>query len=91
MRYPDAQLRANHRPADLIPPGTHPGQVVVIQAAPASYGGRILLTLAVTAGTAVVLVVIAITFQMVAAAAAAAVPAVGGAGITVKLAKRAGK
>ncbi|MFI8182068.1 hypothetical protein OG539_22705 [Actinacidiphila glaucinigra] len=88
MRHPDAQLRANHRPSELIPPGVHPGQVVVIQAAPPSYAGKILLTLAASAGTALVIVVLAFAFQMIAAAAAAAIPTVGGASISLHLARK---
>ncbi|WP_432010213.1 hypothetical protein [Streptomyces cucumeris] len=88
MRYPDAQLRAGHRPAHLIPPGADPRNVVVVQAPPRSYAGPILLTITITLGTAVVIVVLAIAFQMAAAAAAAAIPTVGGAGVTIKLAKK---
>ncbi|MFI9026527.1 hypothetical protein [Streptomyces sp. NPDC053560] len=88
MRFPDAQLRANHRPADLIPPGVRPGEVVVIQAPPRSYAGPILLTITLALGASVVIVVLAIAFQIAAAAAAAAVPTVGGAGISLKLARK---
>ncbi|MDX2854527.1 hypothetical protein PV342_40210 [Streptomyces sp. PA03-3a] len=88
MRHPDAQLRANHRPSELIPPGVHPGQVVVIQAAPPSYAGKILLTLVASAGTALVLVVLAFAFQMIAAVAAAAIPTVGGASVSLHLARK---
>ncbi|WP_431951177.1 hypothetical protein [Actinacidiphila sp. bgisy167] len=88
MRHPDAQLRANHRPSELIPPGVHPGQAVVIQAAPPSYAGKILLTLAASAGTALVIVVLALAFQTIAAAAAAAIPTVGGASVTLRLARK---
>ncbi|MBZ4017820.1 hypothetical protein [Streptomyces purpurogeneiscleroticus] len=88
MRYPDAQLRANHRPADLIPASVHPGEVVVIQAPPRSYAGPILLTITIAIGASVVLIVLAVTFQIAAAAAAAAVPTVGGAGVSLKLARK---
>jgi hypothetical protein len=88
MRYPTDQLRSNHRPADLIPPGVHPGQVIVIQAAAPSYAGKILLTLTLSAGTALVIVVLAFAFQTIAAAAAAAVPTVGGASISLNLARK---
>ncbi|WP_433889343.1 hypothetical protein [Streptomyces sp. CA-111067] len=88
MRYPDEQLRANHRPANLIPPGIHPGDVVVIQAPQPSVAGRILLTLTITAGTALVIVVLAYAFQTMAAAAAAAVPTVGGVGVSLNLARK---
>ncbi|MFI9027228.1 hypothetical protein [Streptomyces sp. NPDC053560] len=88
MRSPDAQLRANHRPASLIPPGIHPGDVVVIQAPPRSYAGPILLTITISLGTAFVIVVLAVAFKVAVAAAAAAVPTVGGAGISLKLARK---
>ncbi|MFI0814072.1 hypothetical protein ACH4TX_27915 [Streptomyces sp. NPDC021098] len=87
MRHPDAQLRAGHIPSHLVPPGTDPRNVVVVQAPPRSYAGPILLTITITGGLVLVLIVAAITFQMAAAAAAAAVPTIGGAGITVRLAK----
>ena len=88
MRHPDAQLRAGHRPAHLIPPGTDPRNVVVVQAPPRSYAGPILLTITITGGIVIVLIVAAITFRMAAAAAAAAIPTVGGAGVSVKLARK---
>ncbi|CAG7626215.1 hypothetical protein [Actinacidiphila bryophytorum] len=88
MRHPTAQLSANHRPAELIPPGVHPGQVVVIQAPGPSYAGRILLTIAISGGTALVIVVLAFAFQTAAAAAAAAVPTVGGASVSINLARK---
>ncbi|MER7396955.1 hypothetical protein ABT381_15755 [Streptomyces sp. NPDC000151] len=88
MRYPDAQLRANHRPADLIPASVHPGDVVVIQAPTRSYAGPILLTITIALGASVVIIVLAVAFQIAAAAAAAAVPTVGGAGISLKLARK---
>ncbi|MCO8301666.1 hypothetical protein [Streptomyces sp. RKCA744] len=87
MRHPDAQLRAGHRPAHLIPPGADPRNVVVVQAPARSYTGPILLTITITGGIVIVIIVAAITFQMAMAAAAAAVPTVGGAGVTIKLAK----
>ncbi len=88
MQHPDAQLRANHRPADLIPPGVHPGQVVVVQAPAPSVAGRILLTLTITAGSAFVIVVLAFAFQTAAAAFAAAVPTVGGTSVSLNLARK---
>ncbi|WP_063732164.1 hypothetical protein [Streptomyces sp. RTd22] len=87
MRQPDAQLRAGHIPSDWVPPGTDPRNVVIVQPPPRSYAGPILLTITITGGIAMVLIVAAITFQMAVAAAAAAVPTIGGAGITVRLAK----
>ena len=88
MRYPDAQLRANHRPAHLIPPGADARNVIIVQAPPRSYAGPILLTIAITLGASVVLIVFAVAFQIAAAAAAAAVPTIGGASITIKLARK---
>ncbi|MEV5775660.1 hypothetical protein AB0L49_31240 [Streptomyces antimycoticus] len=88
MRYPDAQLRAGHRPAHLIPPGADPSRVVIVQAPPRSYAGPILLTITITGGLVVVIIAAAIAFQVAAAAAAAAVPTVGGAGVTIRLAKK---
>ncbi|MFI0899099.1 hypothetical protein [Streptomyces sp. NPDC020983] len=88
MRHPSSQLAAGHRPADLIPPGTHPGEVVIVQTTGPNYAGRILLTIAIAGGTALVIVVLAYAFQTMTAAAAAAVPAVGGAGVTVKLTRK---
>ncbi|MBI0300208.1 hypothetical protein JBE04_38570 [Streptomyces sp. PRKS01-29] len=88
MRYPDAQLRAGHRPAHLIPPGADPSRVVIVQAPPRSYAGPILLTITITGGLVVIIIVAAITFQMAMAAAAAAVPTVGGVGVTIRLAKK---
>ncbi|MEU4198411.1 hypothetical protein [Streptomyces sp. NPDC026294] len=85
MRHPSAQLRANHRPAELIPPGIHPGEVVVIQAPARSYTGPILLTITIALGASAVLIVLAIAFQIAAAAAAAAVPTIGGASLSLKL------
>ncbi|MEV5773018.1 hypothetical protein AB0L49_17415 [Streptomyces antimycoticus] len=88
MRHPDAQLRAGHRPAHLIPPGADPSRVVIVQAPPRSYAGPILLTITITGGLVVVIIVAAITFQMAMAAAAAAVPTVGGVGVTIRFAKK---
>ncbi|WEV30099.1 hypothetical protein OYE22_16835 [Streptomyces sp. 71268] len=87
MRHPDAQLRAGHRPAHLIPPGTHPGTVTIVQAPARSYAGPILLTITITLGTSLVIVILAITFQLAVAAAAAALPTIGGTAITIKLTK----
>ncbi|MFG2889288.1 hypothetical protein [Streptomyces sp. NPDC048248] len=88
MRYPDAQLRANHRPAHLIPPGVDPRNVVIVQAPPRSYAGPIALTIAITVGASVFLIVLAHAFQIAAPAAAAALPTIGGASITLKLARK---
>ncbi|MFF3320759.1 hypothetical protein [Streptomyces sp. NPDC002889] len=50
MIRPDAQLRSGHIPADLIPPGTDPRQVVIVHAAPRSWTGPVLLVLIATFG-----------------------------------------
>ncbi|MEU5193008.1 hypothetical protein AB0G86_02950 [Streptomyces scabiei] len=70
MRLPDEQRRAGHIPADLyrqIPPGTDVHRVVIVQEAPRSYTGPIVLTLVITAGSVVVLLVIAYVTQVIAA------------------------
>ncbi|PWI17868.1 hypothetical protein DI272_29680 [Streptomyces sp. Act143] len=70
MRLPDEQLRAGHIPADLyrqLPPGTDVRQIVIVQQAPRSYTGPIVLTLLVITGSIAVLLVIAFVAQIVAA------------------------
>jgi hypothetical protein len=70
MQLPEDQLRAGHIPADLyqqIPPGTDMRRVVIVQQAPRSYTGPIVLTLVVTAGSVAVLLVIAFVTQVIAA------------------------
>jgi hypothetical protein len=70
VRLPDEQFRAGHIPADLyrqIPPGTDLRQVVIVQEAPRSYTGPIVLTVLITTGSVAVLLVIAFVTQIVAA------------------------
>lgn len=91
MRRPDAQLLANHRPSELIPPGVHPGQVIVIQqSAPSRSGTAVLIVVAAVGVAGVVMAVLAL-LQVAAATAtavAAAAPTVGGASITLSLRKK---
>ncbi|MET8690253.1 hypothetical protein ABZV77_39210 [Streptomyces sp. NPDC004732] len=70
MRLPDEQFRAGHIPTELyrrIPPNADMAKVVIVQEAPRSYKGPILLTLAITTGTVIVLLVIAFVVQIIAA------------------------
>jgi hypothetical protein len=86
MRLPDEQLRAGHIPADLyrqIPPGSDVHRVVIVQEAPRSYTGPILLTLAITVGSVVVLLVIAFVVQIIAASIVAVLSASCGIGYTI--------
>ncbi|MER6013711.1 hypothetical protein [Streptomyces bluensis] len=86
MNLPEEQMRAGHIPAELyrqIPPGTDVRKVVIVQEAPRSYKGPILLTLAITAGSVVVLVVIAFVVQVIAASALAVLSASCGLGFTL--------
>ncbi|MGW5969993.1 hypothetical protein [Streptomyces sp. NPDC055186] len=81
MQLPEDQIRAGHIPADLyrqIPPGTDVRRVVIVQEAPRSYKGPIILALVVTAGSVAVLLVIAFVVQVVAGAAVAVLSATGG-------------
>ncbi|MFI1416405.1 hypothetical protein ACH4VX_00160 [Streptomyces sp. NPDC020731] len=81
MQLPEDQLRAGHIPADLyrqIPPGTDVRRVVIVQEAPRSYRGPIVLALVVTAGSVAVLLVVAFVVQVVAGAAVAVLSATGG-------------
>jgi small-conductance mechanosensitive channel len=87
MIRPDAQLRAGHVPADLIPPGVDPGQVVIVQQAPRSYVGPVCLVLVSTIGAAGVVVAILALLQ-VAAQTATAVAAAAPAGIGLSIALR---
>jgi hypothetical protein len=86
MRLPDEQLRAGHIPADVyrqIPPGTDVRQVVIVQEAPRSYKGPIVLTLVIVTGSIAVLLVIAFVAQVVAASAVAVLSATGGLSYTI--------
>ncbi|WP_328507204.1 hypothetical protein [Streptomyces sp. NBC_00391] len=70
MRLPDEQRRAGHIPAHVyrqIPPGTDVRRIVIVQEAPRSYKGPIVLTLAITTGSVVVLLVIAYVVPIIAA------------------------
>ena len=81
MQLPEDQIRAGHIPADLyrqIPPGTDMRRVVIVQEAPRSYTGPIVLTLLVVAGSVAVLLVIAFVVQVIAGAAVAILSATGG-------------
>ena len=86
MRLPDEQRRAGHIPTDLyrqIPPGTDVRRIVIVQEAPRNYTGPIVLTLAVTAGSVVVLLVIAYVVPIVAASAVSVLSATCGITYTV--------
>ncbi|SDJ77887.1 hypothetical protein [Streptomyces indicus] len=102
MIRPDAQLRAGHIPADLIPPGTDPRTVVIVHTAPRSYTGPVLLILAGTVGVgATVYLVTAAVLSLLQVAATtalalkAAIPAlIGGGGLisfAIKAPKSSGK
>ncbi|GAA2087919.1 hypothetical protein GCM10009801_51220 [Streptomyces albiaxialis] len=86
MHLPDEQLRAGHIPADLyrqIPPGTDPRKVVIVQEAPRSYKGPILVILFGTAGIVAVLLVLAFVVQIIAASIVAVLSASCGIGYTL--------
>ncbi|WP_121714284.1 hypothetical protein [Streptomyces sp. E5N91] len=86
MQLPEDQLRAGHIPADLyrqIPSGTDPRSVVIVQQAPRSYKGPIVLTFVVVAGSVVVLVVLAFVVQVIAGAAIGVLSATGGLSYTI--------
>jgi hypothetical protein len=87
MQLPDEQFRAGHIPTELyrqIPPGTDVRKVVIVQEAPRSYKGPILLTLAITAGSVVVLLVIAFVVQIITASIIAVLSASCGLSYTFK-------
>ncbi|MEU8730817.1 hypothetical protein AB0C68_15775 [Streptomyces tendae] len=86
MQLPEDQIRAGHIPADLyrqIPPGTDLRRVVIVQQAPRSYKGPIVLTLVVLTGSVALLLVIAFVVQVVAGAAVAVLSATGGLSYTI--------
>lgn len=93
MRAPDAQLRAGHIPAALIPEGTDPRTVVVVHHQEArDWTGPIVLTLVASAGTVGVVMTLCLLLQVAATTAtavAAAAPA--GVGLSVSLNRRKGK
>lgn len=86
MQLPEDQFRAGHIPADVyrqIPPGTDLRKVVIVQEAPRSYKGPIVLTLVIVAGSIAVLLVIAFVVQVIAGAAIAVLSASGGISYTI--------
>ncbi|GHD32568.1 hypothetical protein GCM10010313_77040 [Streptomyces violarus] len=86
MRLPDEQLRAGHIPADVyrqLPPGTDMRHVVIVQEAPRSYTGPIVLTLVITVGSVAVLLVIAYVSQIIAASVVSVLSASCGIGYTI--------
>ncbi|WP_223189154.1 hypothetical protein [Streptomyces sp. TRM68416] len=86
MQLPEDQLRAGHIPAETyrrLPPGTDVHKVVIVQEAPRSYTGPIVLTLVIASASVVVLLVIAFVAQVVAASAVAVLSASGGLGYTI--------
>lgn len=91
---PDAQLRAGHLPADLVPDGADPRTVVIVQQAPRSYTGPVLLVLVASLGAGFVIYMLLMLVQVTAMAAttvAAAAPAVGGISLSLKLARKVAK
>ncbi|CAL9510407.1 hypothetical protein [Streptomyces sp. enrichment culture] len=86
MRLPDEQLRAGHIPADLyrrIPPGTDLRRIMIVQEAPRSYTGPIVLALVITTGSVAVLLVIAFVTQIVAASIVSVLSATCGISYTI--------
>ncbi|MFE0372967.1 hypothetical protein [Streptomyces tendae] len=86
MQLPEDQIRAGHIPADLyrqIPPGTDLRRFVIVQQAPRSYTGPIVLTLVVVTGSVAVLLVVAFLVQVIAGAAVAVLSATGGLTYTI--------
>ncbi len=86
MQLPDDQLRAGHIPAEIyrqIPHGTDVRKVVIVQQAPRSYKGPIVLTLVIASASIAVLLVIAFVAQVVAGAAVAVLSATGGLSYTI--------
>ncbi|OMI84545.1 hypothetical protein BSZ07_38450 [Streptomyces sp. M1013] len=91
MQLPEDQIRAGHIPADLyrqIPPGADMRRVVIVQEAPRSYKGPIVLTLVVLTGSVALLLVIAFVVQVVAGAAVAVLSATGGLSYTINRTSR---
>ncbi|MGW4924414.1 hypothetical protein [Streptomyces parvulus] len=86
MQLPEDQIRAGHIPADLyrqIPPGTDLRRVVIVQQAPRSYTGPIVLTLVIVTGSVAVLLVVAFLVQVIAGAAVGVLSATGGLTYTI--------
>jgi hypothetical protein len=91
MQLPSDQLRAGHIPADVyrqIPPGSSVHKVVIVQEAPRSYTGPIVLALVVIGGSIAVLFVIAYVAQIVAGAAVSVLSATGGLSYTINRSKK---
>ncbi|CAL9510531.1 hypothetical protein [Streptomyces sp. enrichment culture] len=91
MQLPEDQLRAGHIPAELyrrIPPGTDVRKVVIVQEAPRSYKGPIIMTLLVTAGSVVVLLVLAFVVQVIAASVVSVLSATCGLTYTINRASK---
>jgi hypothetical protein len=93
---PTAQLAAGHLPADLyrqLPDGADARQVVIVQQAPRSYTGPVVLTLVIALGAGFVIYLLMLLVQTTAdaattiASAAGALGVGGGVGVTLKLAK----
>ncbi|MDT0436915.1 MULTISPECIES: hypothetical protein [Streptomyces] len=94
MQLPEDQIRAGHIPADLyhrLPPGTDLHKVVIVQQAPRSYTGPIVLTLVIAAGSVAVLLVIAFVVHTIAAAAVSVLSATGGLSYTINRATKTRK
>lgn len=94
MRTPDAQMRAGHIPAHLIPNGTDPRTVVVVHhhAETRDWTGPILLAAVAGAGSVGVVMTLCLLLQVAATTAtalAAAAPA--GVGLSISLKARKGK
>jgi hypothetical protein len=93
---PTAQAAAGHIPADLyrqLPPDTDVRQVVIVQEAPRSYTGPVVLVLVSALGSAFVIYLLMLLVQTTADAAddlakvASAVGGVGVGGVTLKFAR----
>ncbi|WP_223775674.1 hypothetical protein [Streptomyces sp. 135] len=94
MKLPDEQFRAGHIPTELyrqVPPGTDMAKVVIVQEAPRSYKGPILLTLTITAGIVLVMLVAAFVAQIIAASIIAVLSASCGLGYTFSRANRSAR
>ncbi|MFF0685659.1 hypothetical protein ACFYUG_06120 [Streptomyces albogriseolus] len=86
MHLPEDQLRAGHIPAEVyrrLPRGTDVHKVLIVQEAPRSYTGPIVLTVVVVTGSIAVLLVIAFVAQVIAGAAVAVLSATGGLSYTI--------
>ncbi|KOG25968.1 hypothetical protein ADK35_08060 [Streptomyces viridochromogenes] len=95
-QLPTAQVSAGHIPADLyrqLPDGTDARQVVIVQQAPRSYTGPVVMVLVSTLGSAFVIYLLMLLVQTTADAAddlakvASAVGGVGVGGVTLKFAR----